>query len=145
MTILEFPAADWLQIKRKKDDFMAKKVLIVDDNELNRKLFRVFLNKSGFDCIEAEEGKQAVLLAKEHKPDLILMDIQMPVMDGVTAMKAIRTEPDLASIPIIAITSYAMSGDKERFLAEGFNSYISKPIDTRTFVDQIQNVLNHVS
>lgn len=124
---------------------MAKKVLIVDDNELNRKLFRVFLNKSGFDCIEAEEGKQAVLLAKEHKPDLILMDIQMPVMDGVTAMKAIRTEPDLASIPIIAITSYAMSGDKERFLAEGFNSYISKPIDTRTFVDQIQNVLNHVS
>lgn len=130
-------------MQKGKENFMAKKVLIVDDNERNRKMCRVLLKTSGLECIEAEDGKQAVMLAKEHKPDLILMDIQMPIMDGVTAMKAIRAAPDLVVIPIIALTSYAMHGDKEKFLAEGFNTYISKPIDTQIFASLIQNILNH--
>ena len=121
---------------------MANKVLIVDDNEKNRKLFRMILQKNDFECFEAEEGEEAIRQAKEHTPDIILMDIQMPVMDGVIALKAIRADPALLAIPIIALTSYAMIGDKEGFLAEGFDSYISKPIDSRTFAGLVQNVLD---
>lgn len=117
------------------------KILIVDDNEMNRKLFRSLLQKNGFETIEAEDGATGLQMAKEHLPSLILMDIQMPVMDGLTAMKAIRAEPETSSIPVIALTSYAMKKDKERFLAEGFDAYISKPIDKNAFISAVSKML----
>ena len=120
---------------------MSRKALIVDDIEKNRRLLRMLLEYGGFEVIEAEEGQTGVMLAKEHKPDIILMDIQMPVMDGVAAMKAIRADPELSAIPIIAVTSYAMQGDMEHFLNQGFNSYISKPINTKDFHNRIASVL----
>jgi len=120
---------------------MSRKALIVDDIEKNRRLLRMLMEYSGFEVIEAEEGQTGVMLAKEHKPDIILMDIQMPVMDGVAAMKAIRADPELSAIPIIAVTSYAMQGDMEHFLNQGFDSYISKPINTKDFHNRIASVL----
>ena len=117
------------------------KILIVDDNEMNRKLFRSLLQKNGFETIEAEDGATGLQMAKEHLPSLILMDIQMPVMDGLTAMKAIMAEPETSSIPVIALTSYAMKKDKERFLAEGFDAYISKPIDKNAFISAVSKML----
>lgn len=117
------------------------KILIVDDNETNRKLFRLLLQKNGFETIEVEDGAAGIQMAKEHLPSLILMDIQMPVMDGLTAMKAIRAEPETSSIPVIALTSYAMKEDKERFLAEGFDGYISKPIDKNAFIAAVLKML----
>lgn len=120
---------------------MGGKALIVDDIEKNRRLLRMLMEYGGFEVIEAEEGQTGVMLAKEHKPDIILMDIQMPVMDGVAAMKAIRADPEISSIPIIAVTSYAMQGDMEHFLNEGFDSYISKPINTKDFHNHIASVL----
>lgn len=120
---------------------MPGKILIVDDNEMNRKLFRTLLQKNGFETIEAGDGVTAVKMAKEHRPSLILMDIQMPVMDGSAAMKAIRAEPESASVPIIALTSYAMKEDQKKFLAEGFDGYISKPIDTNVFIATVLKML----
>ncbi|MDP2277655.1 MAG: response regulator [Nitrospirota bacterium] len=120
---------------------MSKKVLIVDDNEMNRKLCRLLLQKNGFETIEAEDGATGIKMAKEHLPSLILMDIQMPVMDGIAAMKAIRAEPETASIPVIALTSYAMKEDKEKFLAKGFDGYISKPICKNSFIDAVLKML----
>lgn len=117
------------------------KILIVDDNEMNRKLFRSLLQKNGFETIEAEDGATGLQMAKEHLPSLILMDIQMPVMDGLTTMKAISAEPETSSIPVIALTSYAMKKDKERFLAEGFDAYISKPIDKNAFISAVSKML----
>ncbi len=120
---------------------MAEKILIIDDNAMNRKLFGFLLKKAGYDVFEAEDGKQGVERAKEIIPGLILMDIQMPDMDGITALKALREQEPLKSIPVIAITSYAMKGDRERFLSEGFVDYISKPIDTETFLISVRTTL----
>ena len=120
---------------------MSKKVLIVDDNETNRKLFSALLQKNGFETIEAENGATGIKMAKEHLPSLILMDIQMPVMDGLTAMKALRAEPETASIPVIALTSYAMKEDQGKFLAEGFDGYISKPTDKNAFIAAVLKML----
>ena len=118
-------------------------VLIVDDNETNRKLCRLLLQKNGFETIEAEDGATGIKMAKEHLPSLILLDIQMPVMDGLAALKALRAEPETASIPVIALTSYAMKEDKEKFLAEGFDGYISKPIDKAAFIAVVLKILRH--
>lgn len=121
---------------------MAKKVLIVDDNEKNRKLFRVILRNSGYETIEAEDGEKGVKLAKEEIPALILMDIQMPVMDGIEATKVLRSEEMTSKIPVIALTSYAMKGDKEKFLGEGFVGYIAKPIDMKEFLGIIKKYVS---
>ena len=110
------------------------KILIVDDDAKTRKLLRAMLQNSGYEIIEAENGEQGIKLAKENIPDLILMDIEMPVMDGMSAFKVIHADESTKNIPVIALTSYAMKGDKEKFLAEGFNSYISKPIDVKEFL-----------
>ncbi len=110
------------------------KILIVDDDAKNRKLLRAVLQNSGYEIIEAENGEQGIKLAKENIPVLILMDIEMPVMDGMSAFKVIRADESTKNIPVIALTSYAMKGDKEKFLAEGFNDYISKPIDAKEFM-----------
>ena len=114
------------------------KILIVDDDAKIRKLLRVVLQSSGYETIEAENGERGIKLAKENIPNLILMDIQMPVMDGISALKIIRLDESTKSIPVIAQTSYAMKGDREKFLAEGFDSYISKPIDVKEFIEIIK-------
>lgn len=119
---------------------MRGKILIADDNEKNRKLVRLILQKD-YEIIEAEDGQQAVSLAKETAPDLILMDIQMPIMDGTDALKKLRSDEATTKIPVLALTSYAMSGDKNRFLEQGFDGYISKPLKTRELQDSVKKYL----
>jgi len=121
---------------------MGHKILIVDDNAMNRKLFGFLLKRAGYEVFEAEDGRQGVGRAAEIIPDLILMDIQMPDMDGISALKAIRELAATREIPVIAITSYAMKGDRDRLLSEGFVGYISKPIDNETFVTSVITALD---
>lgn len=118
------------------------KILIIDDNMMNRKLFNFLLKKAGHDVSEAEDGKQGIERAKTVMPTLILMDIQMPDMDGITALRSLREHAATANIPVIAITSYAMKGDRERFLSEGFVDYISKPIDNEAFLASVKTALD---
>lgn len=120
---------------------MGKKILIIDDDEKNRKLLRVVLQSNGYETIEAENGEYGIKLAKEKNPSLILMDVQMPVMDGITAMNILKSEKSTAGILIIALTSYAMKGDKERFLEAGFDGYISKPVDINDLMRAIDEII----
>lgn len=108
-----------------------RKVLVIEDNEKNRVLVRDVLKYYGYEVIEARDGEEGIRAARQQMPDLILMDIQMPVMDGITAGRTIRNDPDTREIKLIAITSFAMKGDRERILEAGFDDYIAKPIDTR--------------
>ncbi len=116
---------------------MAKVVLIVDDEPKNLKLFGDLLQKFGYTIIEATDGKQGVELAKARKPDLILMDIMMPNMDGLEATRILKADASTSSIPIIALTSYAMAGDKERILQAGCDQYITKPVDIKEFLKTV--------
>ena len=106
-----------------------KQVLVVEDNELSMKLFRDVLVATGYRTLEATTGGQAVTLATEHAPDLVLMDIQLPDFDGVEALCRLRADARTASIPVLAVSAQAMHGDHERFLAAGFNGYVSKPVN----------------
>lgn len=117
------------------------KILIVDDDARNRKLLKVALRSCGYETIEADNGYRAVMSAKEHIPALILMDIQMPVMDGISALKTIRADEGMKNIPVIAVTSYAMKGDLEKILTEGFTSCITKPIDVRAFMEMVEKYI----
>ena len=117
------------------------KILVVDDNGTNRKLLRVILKSIGYDTIEAEDGQQGVELARDFMPALIIMDIQMPVLSGNEALKILKADPATAEIPVIALTSYAMSGDKEKFLEEGFDSYIAKPVEQKKLLAAIEALL----
>jgi len=110
---------------------MSHKILIVEDNENNRCLFRDILIFHGYQVSVATDGKDGVALARELKPDLILMDIQMPGMDGMTAGGILKGDPATSGLKIVALTSFAMRGDKEKILAAGFDGYLSKPISTR--------------
>ena len=110
---------------------MQHKILIVEDNENNRSLFRDILTFHGYGVSVAADGQEGVSLARELMPDLILMDIQMPGMDGMTASGILKGDPATSGLKIIALTSFAMQGDKEKFLAAGFDDYLSKPISTR--------------
>ncbi len=111
-------------------------ILIVDDDEKNLKLLRVILQNSGYEVLEAKNGEDAVRIAKENIPALILMDIRMPVMDGITATKIIKSEPTTAKIPVIIITSSAMVGNGERIISEsGCDEYITKPIDIKELME----------
>ena len=103
---------------------MAKKILIIEDNENNRRLVRDVLVYYGYETIEAENGKEGIRMAKEDKPDLILMDVQMPVMNGYDAIKALKNDPDTKHIKIVAVTSFAMLGDREKLLEAGADDYI---------------------
>lgn len=116
---------------------MSARILLVEDNEQNRYLATFLLENSGFRVLHAANGHAALHLAETENPDLILMDIQMPEMDGYEAARRIRATVGLESIPIVAVTSYAMTGDRERALALGFSGYIEKPIVTDTFVREI--------
>ena len=120
----------------------AKSILIVDDNEKNLKLIRDILQFKGFVTLEAAEGETAVKLALEAKPALILMDVQLPGMDGRAAMKQIKAGEHTRHIPIIALTALAMRGTKEELMADGFDDYISKPIEIKAVVDLVQKYMS---
>ena len=116
-------------------------VLIVDDNEKNLKLARDVLRHGGFRTIEAGTGGDGVSLASEHLPDVVLMDIRLPDMDGTEALRLLKADERTAGIPVVALTSFAMKGDRERFLADGFDDYLEKPISVRTFAEQVRSRL----
>ena len=118
-----------------------KRILVVEDNETNMYLIRFILEKSGYEVIEAEEGTTGVELAIKEKPDLILMDIQLPDINGLEATKRIRASEADDDIPIIALTSFAMAGDREKALAAGCTGYIEKPINPGTFISEIEKYL----
>jgi CheY-like chemotaxis protein len=113
-------------------------ILIVEDNEKNLKLVRDILQFKGYRTLEAETATEAIALATEHAPDLILMDIQLPDMDGVTALGRLREEPVTAALRVVALTAFAMRDDRERFLAAGFDGYMTKPIDIKQFPELIR-------
>ena len=113
-------------------------VLVVEDNEKNMKLFRDVLHASGYRTLEAATGERAVELVFEHRPDLVLMDIQLPDIDGIEALSRLRADGRTASMPVLALTAQAMEGDRERFLAAGFDGYLSKPVDIAEFVATIK-------
>jgi two-component system cell cycle response regulator DivK len=121
---------------------MSRKILVVEDNEKNRVLIRDILKFHGYEIIEAENGEEGVKKAKEHKPDLILLDIQMPVLDGFGAIEMLRSDPDTKGIKTIALTSFAMKGDKEKIMEAGFDGYMAKPIDTRNLHTEILEFFN---
>jgi two-component system cell cycle response regulator DivK len=121
---------------------MPKKVLIVEDNELNMKLFHDLLEAQGYEILETREGLQALSLAREHRPDLILMDIQLPEISGLEVTKWLKEDDELASIPVVAVTAFAMKGDEERIREGGCEAYISKPISVVHFLDTIRNLLD---
>jgi two-component system cell cycle response regulator DivK len=112
---------------------MAKKILIVEDNEMNRVLLRDILQYHGYEIIEAANGEDAIKEAAEHLPDLIFMDIQMPVMNGYEAIKALKGDDKTKHLIIVALTSFAMTGDHDMSLTAGADHYITKPIDTVQF------------
>ena len=120
---------------------MTAKILIVDDNEKNRRLIRDILTYHGFAVIEAENGADGISLARQERPELILMDMQMPVMDGFAATSILKNDPETRQIKIVAVTSFAMLGDRERILALGADAYISKPIDTRELPETVRRLL----
>ena len=112
-------------------------VLVVEDNEKNMKLFRDVLQATGYRLLEATTGERAMELALAHGPSLVLMDIQLPDIDGVEALGRLRADERTASIPVVALTAQAMQGDRERFLAAGFDGYVSKPVDVVEFVKTV--------
>lgn len=115
-------------------------ILIVEDNEKNLKLCRDLLELKGHRILEAADGSEGIDLARLHRPDLIIMDIQLPVLNGMKATAELHRCPETREIPVIALTAFAMKGDEERFLRAGFHGYIPKPIDTRRFSQQVEQV-----
>ena len=120
---------------------MAKKVLIVEDNELNMKLFHDLLDSQGYQTLQTREGLQAMALARQHMPDLILMDIQLPEISGLEVTKWLKDDEVLAHIPVIAVTAFAMKGDEERIRQGGCEAYISKPISVMHFLETVRKHL----
>jgi two-component system, cell cycle response regulator DivK len=114
-------------------------ILIVEDNEKNLKLVRDVLQFKGYRTLEATSAEQGLSIAATERPDLILMDIQLPDLDGVTALGRLKENPDTASITTVALTAFAMKDDRERFLSAGFDGYLVKPISIREFPDQIRH------
>ena len=120
---------------------MSKRILVVEDTEDNRRILRDLLTRAGFELIEAADGESGVTMATTHRPDLILMDIQLPVFDGYEATRRIRANPDTRAIPIIAVTSYALSGDETKALAAGCSGYVAKPFSPRKILAMVQEFL----
>ena len=115
-----------------------ERILVVEDNEKNMKLLRDVLGATGYRTLEATTGGEAVLLATEQAPDLVLMDIQMPDVDGVEALRRLRADERTAAIPVLAVTAQAMHGDREHFLAAGFDGYLSKPVNVRELIGTVR-------
>src|SRR5262245_25969046 len=119
-----------------------KCILVVEDQDDNRQILRDLLGSAGFDLIEAESGEDALAALGRRRPDLILMDIQPPVMDGCGATRRIRADPEFAAIPIIAVTSYALAGDEAKALAAGCNAYVTKPFSPRALLAKVREYLD---
>ena len=120
---------------------MSKRILIIEDQEDNRAIMRDLLTGAGFELIEAVDGEQGVKLAQSERPDLILMDIQLPIIDGYEATRQIRAIVDLKSIPIIAVTLYALSGDEAKTRAAGCDGYVAKPFSPRQLLAKVREFL----
>ena len=120
---------------------MSAKILIIEDNEQNLYLATFLLQKNGHEIVQARSGPEGIELAARVRPDLIMLDIQLPGMDGYDVARELRRNPDLIDVPIVAVTSYAMVGDRERILAAGCNAYIEKPINPETFRSEIETAL----
>lgn len=124
---------------------MNKRILLIEDNAQNRYLANFLLEARGWEMVHAEDGPTGVALAGQIDPVLILLDIQLPGMDGYAVAKALRSDPKQQAIPIVAVTSYAMAGDRERCLAAGCNGYIEKPIDPQTFAEEVERFIKGVA
>lgn len=122
---------------------MSRTILLIEDNEQNRYLATYLLESHGFTVIAAEDGPGGIELARATLPDLILLDIQLPGMDGYAVARSLRGIDELQAVPIVALTSYAMAGDREKALASGCNGYIEKPLQPDTFVGEINSFLPH--
>ena len=120
---------------------MAKKILIVEDNDLNMKLFNDLLQAHGYETVQTKDGTEALKLAREHRPDLILMDIQLPEISGLEVTKMLKADDDLKVIPVIAVTAFAMKGDEEKIREGGCEGYIAKPISVPSFLGTIEKFL----
>jgi two-component system, cell cycle response regulator DivK len=120
---------------------MSRRILVVEDQDDNRRIIRDLLSSVGYEMIEALDGESGVRLAASQRPDLILMDIQLPVLDGYEATRRIRQNPDLDQVPIVAVTSYALSGDDAKAVAAGCNAYVAKPFSPRQLLATIRELL----
>ena len=120
---------------------MTKRILVVEDQEDNRQILRDLLSSADYEMVEAENGKEALTAVVEHKPDLILMDIQLPIMDGYEATRRIKADPATKSIPIIVVTSYALSGDEGKAREAGCDAYVTKPYSPRQLLAKIREFL----
>lgn len=120
---------------------MNKRIVLIEDNEQNRYLVTYILEARGWEVLPAEDGPTGLALAATVDPVLILLDIQLPGMDGYAVARALRSDPKLAQVPVIAVTSYAMSGDRERCLEAGCTGYLEKPIDPHRFAEQVESYL----
>lgn len=121
-----------------------RKILVVEDNDMNMQLVEFLLEEGGYDIVKAASGEEALAITRDSEngtPDLILMDIHLPGMDGLSVVRAMKTDHRTARIPILALTAHAMRGDKDRFLEAGCDGYISKPIDVKTFISAIEQYL----
>lgn len=118
-----------------------KRVLIADDNDVSRELIREILQADQYEVIEAADGREALEKVRQYQPDLALLDIQMPVMDGNAVIKELRADPQFLDLPVAALTAYAMHGDREKALALGFSTYITKPIDIPVFRAHVAELL----
>jgi len=132
--------AQW-KLSGVKGGFMSKCILVVEDQEDNRQILRDLLGNAGYELTEAENGEEAIAAVGKRRPDLILMDIQLPIMDGYEATRRIRTNPDLSSVPIIAVTSYALAGDEDKALAAGCDGYVTKPYSPRDLLAKVRTYL----
>ena len=121
---------------------MSKTILIVEDNDLNMKLLNDLLQAHGYSTLQTMDGRDIIKIAREHNPDLILMDIQLPEISGLEVTKMLKADDDLKSIPVIAVTAFAMKGDEEKIREGGCEGYIAKPISVPTFLDTISKFLD---
>ena len=120
---------------------MTKRILVVEDQEDNRQILRDLLTKNGYEIIEAENGEEALIAVEKQRPDLIVMDIQLPILDGYEATRRIKANPELRSIPIIVVTSYALSGDETKAREAGCDAYVTKPYSPRQLLAKIREYL----
>lgn len=121
---------------------MQKTVLIVEDNELNMKLFHDLLEAHGYQTLQTKDGMEALKLAREHRPDLILMDIQLPEVSGLDVTRWLKEDDDLKAIPVVAVTAFAMKGDEEKIRQGGCEGYIAKPISVQNFLEVVRTFLS---
>jgi two-component system cell cycle response regulator DivK len=132
---------DWIMPSDRQPPRAPKRILIVEDHELNMKLLNDLLEAHGYEILQAREGLVAVHLARQHLPDLILMDVQLPDISGLEATRLLKADEQTKAIPIVAVTAFAMAGDKQRTLDSGCDAYVAKPIMVRDFLRLVEELL----